>query len=193
MSPQHSNRSALLEGTLRCLERLPPERITARAIAEESGANLASIGYHFGSKEELVSEAAIEGLDRWLEEMEGALGDLASAPPEDRLQRATAVMKVSRGDHTGLARNYLAALAKGQHDPRIKKALADGFRDARPSVAALLGLGDDRAGQDAAGIALSLFHGLLIQALLDPELAIEGKQMERALARLGTVMPDSGD
>jgi AcrR family transcriptional regulator len=43
MSPQRSNRMNLIEGTLRCLERLPPERITARAIAEESGANLASI------------------------------------------------------------------------------------------------------------------------------------------------------
>src|SRR5919106_6153791 len=57
VSPQRSNRSRLVEGTLRCLERLPPERITARAIAKESGANLASITYHFGSKDALVTEA----------------------------------------------------------------------------------------------------------------------------------------
>jgi hypothetical protein len=43
MSPQRSNRARLIEGTLRCLERLPHERITARVIAAESGANLASI------------------------------------------------------------------------------------------------------------------------------------------------------
>ena len=54
MSPQRSNRQLLLDGALRCLERLPAEHITARAIADESGANLASIGYHFGSKEALL-------------------------------------------------------------------------------------------------------------------------------------------
>jgi AcrR family transcriptional regulator len=66
VSPQRSNRDALLEGALRCLERLPPERITARTIAAESGANPASIAYHFGSKDNLITEAAITGLDRWL-------------------------------------------------------------------------------------------------------------------------------
>ena len=49
MSPQRSNRQVLLEGALRCVERLPAERITARVIADESGANAASIVYHFGS------------------------------------------------------------------------------------------------------------------------------------------------
>jgi DNA-binding transcriptional regulator YbjK len=61
LSPQRSNREQLLDGALCCLERLPAERITARAIAEESGANLASIAYHFGSKDGLVTAAVIEG------------------------------------------------------------------------------------------------------------------------------------
>ena len=73
MSPQRSNRTQLIDGTLRCLERLPPERVTARAIADESGANLASITYHFGSKDDLVTEAVVAGLDRWLDEIEAAL------------------------------------------------------------------------------------------------------------------------
>jgi AcrR family transcriptional regulator len=90
--PQRSNRQRLIEGTLRCLERLPPERITARAIAAESGANLASIGYHFGS-------------------------------------------------------------------------------------------------MDAGALVLSLFHGLLLQVLLDPDLAIYGDRMKRAQARLLRVLP----
>ncbi|HET6213291.1 MAG TPA: TetR family transcriptional regulator, partial [Micromonosporaceae bacterium] len=59
MSPQRSNRANLIEGTLCCLERLPAERVTARAIAQESGANLASITYHFGSKDNLVTAAVV--------------------------------------------------------------------------------------------------------------------------------------
>src|SRR5215218_807746 len=112
MSPQRSNRANLIDGTLRCLERLPPERVTARAIAEESGANLASIGYHFGSKDSLVTEAAIEGLDRWLAEIDSGLGDLASRAPAARFRRAAEVFETTRRRHAGLARNFVGALVK---------------------------------------------------------------------------------
>ena len=193
MSPQHSNRSRLDEGTLRCLERLPPERITARAIAKESGANLASITYHFASKDALVTEAVIEGLDRWLEEIDRRLGDLESQEPAARYRRAGEVIERSRRRHTGLAKNFVGALAKAQHDPRIRELLAAGFRRTRPNVASLLGLGDDRAGKDAAGLVLALFNGLLFQVLIDPGLAIEGNRLERAQARLLRVLPDRRD
>jgi AcrR family transcriptional regulator len=191
MSPQRSNRSHLVEGTLACLERLPPERVTARTIAAESGANIASIAYHFGSKDELVTEAVIAGLDRWLEEIAGALGELEALEPSARLQRAATVIEATRRRHVGLARNFLGALAKAQHDPRIRAALADGFRRTRPRVAELLGLGRDQAGEDAAGLVHSLFTGLLFQALLDPDLAIEGRRMTRAQARFRDALPSS--
>jgi AcrR family transcriptional regulator len=189
VSPQRSNRTNLVEGALRCLERMPPERITARAIADESGANLASIAYHFGSKDNLVTEAAITGLDRWLEEVAAELGELASQPPTARFRLAVAAVETSRRRHTGLARNYVAALAKAAHDDRIRELLAEGFAGARPNVAALLGLGADQAGEDAAGLALALFHGLLIQVLLDHRLAIDGERMQHAQVRLRAVMP----
>jgi AcrR family transcriptional regulator len=189
MSPQRSNRAALVEGTLRCLERLPPEQITARAIAAESGANLASIAYHFGSKDALVTEAVIEGLDRWLVEIEHALTTVAVEAPALRFTRAGEAIEATRRRHLGLARNFLGALAKAQHDARLARLLAEGFRHTRPNIAALLGLGDDEAGRDAAGLVHSLFVGLLFQQLLDPELGIEGDRMERAKARLRRVLP----
>jgi AcrR family transcriptional regulator len=189
VSPQHSNRAKLVEGTLRCLERLPAERITARAIARESGANPSSIAYHFGSKDNLITEAAIAGLDRWLDDIEATLGDVASQPSAARFQLALAAVETSRREHTGLARNYIAALAKAPHDERIRALLADGFANARPNVAAVLNLGDDETAHDAAGLVLALFHGLLIQVLLDPALAIEGQRMRRAQTRLGHLLP----
>jgi AcrR family transcriptional regulator len=191
MSPQRSNRDALVEGTLRCLEQLPAERITARAIAEEAGANLASIAYHFGSKDELVTEAVIEGLDRWLVEIADALGDVERFAPEQRLRRAGKAFDQTRRRHAGLATNFMAALARAQHDDRVREALADGFRRTRPRVAALLGFGVDQAGVDAAGLVHSLFTSLLFQELLDPSLAITGRRMARAQARLAVALPRS--
>jgi AcrR family transcriptional regulator len=189
MSPQRSNRANLIEGTLRCLLRLPSERITARAIAAESGANLASIAYHFGSKDELVTEAVTVGLDRWLEEITRGLEGLTQADPTARFRRAGEIIDTTRTRHAGLARNFLSALARAQHNPRIQKLLTEGFRRTRPKVAALLELGHDQAGEDAGGLVHSLFVGLLFQALLDPSLAIEGQRMEHAQARLRTILP----
>lgn len=193
MSPQRSNRSNLIEGTVRCLERLPQERVTARAIAEESGANLASIAYHFGSKDELVTEAVVTGLDRWLGEVAAGLDGLATAEQSARFRRAGEVIDATRRRHAGLARNLLAALVRAQHDQRVRKLLIEGFRRTRPRIAALLGLGDDEAGEDAGGLVHSLFVGLLFQALLDHGLAIEGERMERAQSRLRTVLPDGAE
>jgi AcrR family transcriptional regulator len=191
MSPQPSNRQNLIDGALRCLERLPPQRVTARAIAEESRANLASIPYHFGSKDELVTEAVIVGLDRWLTEVERGLGELESLDPKVRFRRAGEVIDATRRKHTGLARNFLAALARAQFDPAINDLLSEGFRRTRPTLAGLLGLGEDRAGEDAAGLVHSMFVGLLFQELLDPSLGIEGARMRRAEARLRRILPES--
>jgi len=189
VSPQRSNRANLIEGTLRCLERLPAERVTARAIAEESGANLASITYHFGTKDDLVTEAVIEGLDRWLADIAEGLAGLPQTDPVARFHRAWEMVERTRRRHTGLAKNFVGALAKAQHDPRIRARLAAGFHRSRPPVAVLLGLGDDEAGSDAAGLVLAMFDGLLFQLLLDPALAVEGTRMERAQARLRRVLP----
>jgi AcrR family transcriptional regulator len=193
MSPQRSNRERLVEGTLRCLESLPPERVTARAIADESRANLASIGYHFGSKDNLVTAAVIEGLDRWLAEIAQDLGELSAEQAAHRFRRAVEIFDSTRRRHAGLARNFLGALAKAQHDPQVRELLTEGFRRTRPALASLLTLGEDQAAHDAAGLVLALFDGLLFQALTDPALAIEGDRMQRAQARLRTVLPDRAD
>jgi AcrR family transcriptional regulator len=184
MSPQRSNRDQLIDGALRCVERLPADRITARAIAEESGANLASIAYHFGSKDGLVTAAIIEGLDRWLAEVEQALSTLGSGTPAERFQWANAVIERTRRRHAGLVRNFVAALAKAPYDTVVCEQLAAGFRRTRPAVAELLELGSDQVGRDAAGLALSMFYGLMIEVQVDPGLAIAGKRFDRAFRRL---------
>ena len=59
------HREDLLEGAKRCLLEKGFVRTTARDIVKESGTNLASIGYHYGSKDALLVQAyvsLIEGL-----------------------------------------------------------------------------------------------------------------------------------
>ncbi len=189
MSPQPSHRAHLIEGALRCLERLPPEQITARAIAREAGANLGSIVYRFGSKDALLTEAVITGLDRWLMDVSESLTHLSSVDSARRLDRAGLAIDASRRRHRGLVRNFIGALARARHDPVIRRRLADGFSKTRPAVARLLALGVDQAGQDAAGLLHAMFVGLVFQVSLDPALAIEGTRMRRAQVRLRRALP----
>lgn len=187
MSPQHSNRSRLLEGAIRCLEQLPAEAVTARVIAAEAQANIASIGYHFESKDGLLAEAMAEGFRRWLAEIATGLADI---PPDDtsaRLQRSIEIVADGRRQHAGLARAFLSALARAPHDPRVRVPLADSYRQSRVALAKLLGLGADEAGDDAAAVLLATFDGLLIQALLDPARALNPERVETAQRRLAAL------
>ena len=53
------HREDLLEGAKRCLLEKGFVRTTARDIVTESGTNLASIGYHYGSKDALLAQAYV--------------------------------------------------------------------------------------------------------------------------------------
>ena len=97
------------------------------------------------------------------------------------------VVATTRHRHAGLARTFLAALARAPHDERVRETLAAGFRRTRHAVAEVLSTGSDTAGIDAAGLALALFNGLLFQTLVDPGLAIEGDRFRAAEARLHEV------
>ena len=75
-----------------------------------------------------MTEAVTVGLDRWLDEIEERMGALAAAEPAARFRRANEVVEATRLRHAGLASNFIAALAKAQHDPRVRKTLTAGFR-----------------------------------------------------------------
>lgn len=189
MSPQRSNRDVLIEGALRCLERLPPDRITSRAIAQEAGANPASIAYHFGSKDELVTEAAVLGLDRWLEFVLDLLAPVAVGEPHARLEAVARAVEATQESRRGVLVNYVLAVALAIHDARVRRRLVEGYQRALPAVASMLGLEPDQPGQDAAGLMLAMFHGLMIQGLLDRDLTVSGDRMFVALARVRKLLP----
>ncbi|WP_083933297.1 TetR/AcrR family transcriptional regulator [Kribbella catacumbae] len=185
MCAQPSNRAALLEGALSCLAQLPVDQISARAVARQSGANLASIGYHFGSKDELMSAAVVEGLDRWLESIGDGLSAVdGEAPSAERFRQAAQAVEATRAENEDLARAFVVALGRGLHDPVVADRLAEGFAATRPRVAQLLGLGSDAAGIDAGGLVHAMFTGLLVQSLLSEELVFDPTRILAALGRV---------
>jgi AcrR family transcriptional regulator len=94
------HREDLLAGARRCLEKRGYARTTARDLVAESGTNLASIGYHFGSKEALLNEAIGESFQEWAGRVrELALSiepvsELASEPMSQRPRTARELASV---------------------------------------------------------------------------------------------------
>src|ERR1700689_3915019 len=64
-----SNRDALLLAAKKCLLEKGYNRTTARDIASAAGVSLAAIGYHFGSKEALLTQALVEATGEWVDEL----------------------------------------------------------------------------------------------------------------------------
>src|SRR5918997_1679891 len=96
------HREQLLEGAKRCLIERGYAHTTARDIVAASGTNLASIGYHFGSKEALLNAAMIEAMDEWGSELERAVQVDPTAGPLERLEAVWAGVVESIAAHPRL-------------------------------------------------------------------------------------------
>src|SRR3954451_7237596 len=81
------HRDDLLVAARRLLEEQGYAHITARDLVAASGTNLASIGYHFGSKAALLNAAIEASFEDWATQ----LADYVMSDPEATpLQRASA-------------------------------------------------------------------------------------------------------
>jgi AcrR family transcriptional regulator len=184
MSPQRSNRDALLEGALHCLEKTPSAKITARQIAAAADANLRSIGYHFGSTDTLLAEAMAMAFSRWLDELTSDMGDLSALNAVQRIQRATDILVADAKARSGLLHAYLSAIASAPHSTKLRIVLRKRFDESCTRVAVLLDLGDDEDGMSAASLVLANFNGLLVQTVLDPD---DATDLQRGIQRLISV------
>ncbi|AUY54286.1 TetR/AcrR family transcriptional regulator [Streptomyces sp. CB01881] len=176
------NREDLLAGAKKCLHERGYARTTARDIVAASGANLASIGYHFGSKEALLSEAVIESFEEWGTELRRIL-DEATDPSIDTAWRSVTEFFVSQRP---MLLASIEAFAQADRVPGLREQLARAYERARLALAAPLGLdaigeGDEKTMRLVGSFHLALVSGLGLQWLLDPEGAPNGDEIAHAM------------
>ena len=75
MAHTTSTRRLILEAVVTCIEKYGLEQITTRKIAVEAGTNIASINYHFRSKDHLVAEAFSMTIKHMLQDVFAAIDD----------------------------------------------------------------------------------------------------------------------
>ena len=183
------HRERLLAGARRCLFERGYARTTARDIVTASGTNLASIGYHFGSKEALLNAAMIEAIDEWGEELKRALitdTDVGSMNPIERFESIWTRVIESFEAHRPLWVATFEAFVQAQHSPELREQLAAGHEEARFGLAALFqgtdeSMVDERVAQTVGSFYVALMSGLITQWLLDAQRAPSGGAMAEAL------------
>jgi AcrR family transcriptional regulator len=183
------HRERLLAGARRCLFERGYARTTARDIVAASGTNLASIGYHFGSKEALLNAAMIEAIDEWGEELKGALitdADVGSMDPIERFESIWTRVIESFEAHRPLWVATFEAFVQAQHSPELREQLAAGHEEARFGLAALFqgideSMVEERVAQTVGSFYVALMSGLITQWLLDAQRAPSGGAMAEAL------------
>src|SRR5687767_14861908 len=119
-----SHREQLIEGAIRCLQTKGFARTTARDIAAASGANLASIGYHFGSKEALLTEALIRVFEQRNRRVGQVTFEADAASPRERLTASFAAVRAMFEEHRPLLVAFVEAMAECQHSDELRRALA---------------------------------------------------------------------
>lgn len=168
------HREDLLAAARQCLQERGYARTTARELVAASDTNLASIGYHFGSKDALLSEALSSLFEEWAQRVY----DLAIAATEGErdparlLVASISAIRASFEEYRGIAVACIEAVAQAQHQPELRDRLAAIYRRSRDQATELMASAftfiDQETARTLASFELAVCDGLLVQWLLDP-------------------------
>ena len=170
------HREALLEGAIRCIHEKGYARTTARDLVTASGTNLASIGYHYGSKDALLRAAIFESFRRWYMPLIEAI--------EDRdLGDVTRELLAGLDEHRWLLVAHLEAVAEAPRDEELRRFIAARYTDFRDAIAERLGGGAQA--QECATRIMALVDGTIVQWLLGVDWRLDPDALLRSVGDAG--------
>lgn len=184
-----SQRDDLLTAARQLLVEKGYARTTARDLATASGAHLASIGYHFGSKDALMTEATLQAQGEWGSMIDEAIAAANTANPADRLRVCIDTLVATFTQHREVLVASVQTYTQSAFDDEIRRVLAEATAGARTDFAGLaLGVPRETVDEATANSLGSLVHtiivGLTLQALVDQDSLPTGRQLTDALSTL---------
>ncbi|MFE2674094.1 TetR/AcrR family transcriptional regulator [Streptomyces hygroscopicus] len=189
------HREDLLAGAKRCLREKGWSRTTARDIVAVSGANLASIGYHYGSKDALMREALFAAMSDWADDVERSLEADASTrdgqedDPAERFEtRWTRVLELF-DRHQAVWRSQLEAILQVQHDPELREAFGRAQPEGRQGLVGILhGIDESEVDEETARVMgsfyMALVSGMVVQMTINPDLVPSAHDLVEAMRRI---------
>lgn len=179
----------LLAGAKKCLLELGYAHTTARDIVAASGTNLASIGYHYGSKEELMTLAMIELVGEWGEQVDAGIDLPAGATSAEKFEARWRHLLAVFGHDRQILLASFAAFAEVERVPRLRELIAQAQESGRLSVARDFFNIDDAAldpkvARSIGSMMLAMMTGVMSQWLLDPETMPSAEEMTTAMGAM---------
>ncbi|MFC4138657.1 MULTISPECIES: TetR/AcrR family transcriptional regulator [unclassified Microbacterium] len=172
-----SNREKLLKAAKECLLTVGYERTTVRHLVAASGANQASINYHFGSKEQLLILALRQLNQEWGDVLFAALAAPGGTEAtHDGVAVWSRIIESIQANRDLWAVNF-ESLSSARGDDEIRGMIAEGQRLAREALARTFSR-DSAADPDAVGArCYAVLVGLAAQWIIDPASAPSAEQI----------------
>jgi AcrR family transcriptional regulator len=176
------HREDLLQGAKRSLYERGYARTTARDIVAASGTNLGSIGYHYGSTQALMTAAMMSAMEEWGDAIAAALASDTADESDDPLVRFWRRVIGTVDSHRELWMASIEAMIQGDHQPELRKLIADGMEQGRSGMAAMItGIPEDQLDEATVrGIGsaqMALMSGVMMQWLVNPATAPSAEQI----------------
>ncbi|WP_328844643.1 TetR/AcrR family transcriptional regulator [Streptomyces sp. NBC_00258] len=185
------HREDLLEGAKRCLLEKGFVRTTARDIVKESGTNLASIGYHYGSKDALLAEAYVSIVEGLSDDFDAGGTATASAEPGslERFQEVWSNVIGTMQKPGSMWHLSMEIVVMGDKVPGVRDHLAKAQREGARGIVPLLmgGLEEDVPDRDVDTLGkfyMTLMMGLIAQWTFDPETAASAEELTEGLRQV---------
>lgn len=168
-----SQREALLAGAKRCLLEKGYGSTTARDITEASGANLGSIGYHFGSKDRLLKIALLEVTAEWGDAVEKTARLIPGRSPQERLTALIHEIATRLPEIHDLHAVGIQSYVEAGFDDDLRKEISSMLTGARCELAALVLERDsvEPGSPEERGLGFlvySLVAGMTVQVVIEP-------------------------
>lgn len=193
------HREDLLEGAKRCLLQKGFAATTARDIVKESGTNLASIGYHYGSKDALLAEAYVALVEEQSEQF-GPDVELAGTEPGslERFRLVWSNIVATMGKPDSIWHLSIEIMTLGDRLPKVRELLASAQREgARGMVAMLTDIPEDQVDDEltdtVGNLCMVLMTGLIAQHTLDPDSTPTGSQLAEGIRKVAEGVLSTGD
>ncbi len=175
------NREDLLAAAKQCLYDKGYARTTARDIATAAGVSLAAIGYHYGTKDDLLNAALYQALAEWSDDLAATLTSTArpDATPAERFAETWTQVVRSFGANRRLWAVQFELLAFLDDKPEVRAAFAKANEQTRAGLVELFGHAPGVAAVGA--VYQALIGGLAAQWLVDPDAAPSGDDLLAAV------------
>jgi AcrR family transcriptional regulator len=193
-------KTALLDAAKQLVVERGYAGVSVRELTVVAGTNIASVSYHFGSREKLLNQAVLEYFLEWSDRVAEVDVDPDVEPLAQLAARARPMIDGLPAAQPAFV-VLLEALLQARRSPELHRELSEHYSEQRRR--AMQSIAASKSGRELpsrvqevmASYILAVLDGLQVQALLDPEAIPTGEELAmlyEGLAAHARATPDAG-